>query len=321
MSKTKKNINASSKKKQKNSNVLFDSKITTLRKKLEQTKQAMHQKDEELISYKKQLLRMNQLVQKMIEKMDGDMEKLHRLHDRLVPDQFPSINNCQFSFKFKPAIKGEGKDFYQVVPIKGKKMHFGIILSSCSSFGISSLLFSSRAKMMSQMDIKNANPADFLKNLSKEVHYEKEFESKKNEVDIFYAVMSRKTFKLSYCCVGLVNAFFYTHSKKSVTELSPTSSFFDINSSSHFVNKKISLNPRDQLIICSPGVALSKNKKGELFGKKELTRIIKENKTLGAHRLRNKIIYALKNHNKDTTIHRDQSVFVLEITDKILKLA
>ena len=85
-------------------------------------------------------------------------------------------------------------------------------------------------------------------------------------------------------------------------------------------SRKINLNPKDHLILCSPGVVECLNTRGEPFGIHRLKQIILNAEEPGAHLMRNQILYAVKSFSKDKEINRDQSIFVMEIRDKILRL-
>lgn len=292
-----------------------DHKIEELKNKIKDLSQEITHKDNLIKKFQEQLSSSNELVLKLTRQVDMDLHKLYSLHENLIPTHFPSIPNCAFSFKFISSPKGTGKDFYQVIPLK--KMHFGVIISSCASHILSALLFSSRLKLIPKY--KNAQPADVLQTLAKEVHDQHRHASIK--IDIFYSVMNRRTYKLSYCSIGQIYGFLYCFSTKKIQELKSSSPYFNINNLHDFSNQKISFNPRDRLILCSPGIVEALNKKGQKFGVERLKQTIQNVTTPGPHQLRNEIIYSVQSFTKDHKIGRDQSIVVMEIKDRILKLA
>lgn len=316
----KKSTSSKKKKTSKDTHIILDRQLNTLRNKIDKYEEDLEKKNLDIKKYKNHLYKCNAFIVKLTSQIEENLEHLHSFHHNLVPDQLPLIPNCTFSFTFNASYKGVGKDFFQVNPIQNKKMHFNIIMSSCASHIISSLLFSSRIKAMSQLGVKISQPSELLKVLASEMHKKKAFKKDIKSIDLFYAIMNRKTFKLSYCSVGNITSFLFSHATKKLTELPPLAPIFDLDSVSSISNKKISFNPKDQLIICSPGVLSTVNKKGEAFGKKRLIEAIHSVDGSGAHYLKNHIMHLVKFHSKSKTVSRDQSIIVMEIEDKILKL-
>ena len=296
---------------------LEDSQITALKKKIKDLSDEMKKKDLIIKNFKTQFSSGSEIVLKLTQQVDRDLQNLYSLHENLIPLKFPSIPNCEFSFKFVSAPKGEGKDFYQVFPLK--KMRFGVMMSSCVSHIVSSLLFSSRLKLMSKMENKSAPPGEILQMLSEEMGAAPH--SSSMNVDIFYAVMNRKTYRLAYSSVGQVKSFVYSASTKKIKELEPSRSSLNKEPDNPFLSQKVSFNSRDRLILCSPGVIQALNKKGEPFGEERLKEAILAVKTPGPHQLRSEIFHALKAFSQNKKPKRDQSVIVMEIKDRILKLA
>ena len=174
---------------------------------------------------------------------------------------------------------------------------------------------------MSKIENKTTPPADVLEALAREMHIQYQNSSQAMEVDLFYAIMNRKTYKLSYCSAGRIDSFVYCFSTKEVRELKPSADYFNKGSAHEFSNQKISFNPRDRLILCTPGVVETLNQKGEPFGKERLKQTIQSVRGTGPHQLRSEIFYALKSFSQRDLVKRDQSVIVMEIKDRILKLA
>jgi len=298
----------------KNSNILKH-KTESLQKKIKDLMQELHLKETVIQGYKKQLSLSDKLILKLTHQVDSDLQTLYRLYENLIPTQLPYIPDCEFSCKFLSSPKGTGKDFYQVIPFK--KRNFGLIMSSCVSHIISSLLFSSRLKLAARADSKNLQPHDFLLNLRKEIHEQQKNTEIDTKIDIFYSIIDQKKYTLSYCLAGSIYSFLYSFDTKKIHDLHPLSSSFNTE---HVKSHKINLNPKDHLILCSPGVVECLNEQGEPFGVTRLKQIIHSAEEPGAHLMRNQILYAIKSFYKDQEISRDQSIFVMEIRDKILRL-
>jgi len=86
-------------------------------------------------------------------------------------------------------------------------MRFGIMMASSSGHGMASLLMSVLLKMTTQIEArKGMAPEQVLKGMTEEI------QSKLNNNDranVFYAVVDRRRFELSYSSSGGVLAFLY----------------------------------------------------------------------------------------------------------------
>ena len=300
----------------KNTDNVLKHKTEDLQKKIKELMEELHLKETVVQEYKKQLSLSDKLILKLTHQVDSDLQTLYRLYENLIPTQLPYIPDCEFSCKFLSSPKGIGKDFYQVIPFKRRK--FGLIMSSCVSHIVSSLLFSSRLKLISRTI--NLQPHDFLLTLSKEMNEQQKNIETDAKIDIFYSVIDQKKYTLSYCLAGSIYSFLYSFETKKIHELHPLSSKFNIKQLSSVKSRKINLNPKDHLILCSPGVVECLNEQGETFGLDRLKQVIHSTKEPGAHLMRNHILHDVKSFCKDQEINRDQSIFVMEIRDKILRL-
>ena len=308
--------NKKPKKKLKNTNNVLKHKTEDLQKTIKELMQELHLKETTIQEYKKQLSLSDKLILKLTHQVDSDLQVLYRLYENLIPTQLPYIPDCEFSCKFLSSPKGVGKDFYQVIPFK--RRNFGLIMSSCVSHIISSLLFSSRLKL--GVRTTNLQPHDFLLTLSKEINEQQKNTETDTKIDIFYSIIDQKKYTLSYCSAGSIHSFLYSFDTQKIHDLHPLSSKFNIKQLSDTKSRKVNLNPKDHLILCSPGVTECLNEQGEAFGVNRLKQIILNAEEPGAHLMRNQILYAIKSFSKDQEIKRDQSIFVMEIRDKILRL-
>ena len=85
--------------------------IEELQNKIKALTQEMSQKDARIKKFQEQLALSNDMVVQLTQQVDRDLQKLSRLHENLIPTQFPSIPNCEFSFKFVSALKEREKTF------------------------------------------------------------------------------------------------------------------------------------------------------------------------------------------------------------------
>ncbi len=274
------------------------------------------QQDRIMKEYKETIEQSNSTIQDIMDKLSMEFKLANQIHRVLLPVDMPVIPHCEFSYKFRPAeVAGPGKDFYQIVPYSDK--YFSIIMSSCLSHSLSALLFSARLKMMSVSTKEHTiKPDVFVSHLLKQM--EKDFKhispsQKKSlnilpdNIDLFYGTVNQKTYQLSYCLLGNIMVFVQNFKAKKVQLLSETKNKIS--------PKKVHLNSKDRLIICSPGIAHALEKKHSL-----LKNIIEKEYQSPVHELRNRILFELDQFCQGTPRSRDQSILVMGLKSQILKL-
>ena len=295
------------------------------KKKYEELSCLLKEKEQVLENYKELIDQSNQTIKEVMEKLSQELNTAHQIHKILLPVDLPVVAGCEFSFKFCPALKTSlSKDFYEVFAYPSSKS-FALIMSSCSSHALSALLFSARLKMMSQQGRggKSLSPKEFISHLIQEIKQDLSegflgsnadpFLDKK--ICLFYAVISQKTWQMSYFLAGDITALLWhaEDGKVEVLKSGANSLLTPIKT------KTLSLNGRDRFILCSPGVLKSRAPDGEEYGLSALLKLCE--RAGSVHELRNKILYALKSFAEGRPLERDQSILVMEVKSKILKLA
>ena len=289
-----------------------------------------------LSEYKKTVRDSNKLIKEAMNKLNTELKMAEQIHKLLLPVELPIIPNCEFSFKFHPSDQsGGGKDFYEVSPDRESKK-FSIIMSSCSSYALSSLLLSARLKIKTHSTYLNdIKPEQFVRSLMNEVSSDisaakKQQKNQKTRplytlpkaLDLFYSVIDEKTYNMSYCLIGKIKVFVQFAKTGKIKILNPCISSSKLDTKEKLKSKGVSLDRGDRVIVCSPGILNCHDLYGETYSLIALKEIIQSQKSgTTVHDLRNNIMYELKQFCKGCPIPRDQSVLVMEIKKHILKLA
>ena len=306
-------------KKDNNSTIpILEYKAEELQEKIKELSLSLKFKEDVIQKFKEQLKMADQAISHLNQEVNFNLQTIHKLHENLIPTRFPNISDCEFSYKFIPCFTGKGKDFYQVIPLQRK--HFGLLMSSCVSHILSSLLFSSRLRLMESKNYKTLHPSEVILNLSQEMKKEEGTQEMEDQIDIFYSVLNQKKYSLSYFSVGNIYAFIYSFNNKEINELKSSTSYFNKDEIEQASSHKVTLQPRDHFILCSPGIVHGTQEKKESLGVQKLKEIICNSSEAGAHSLRNHILYQVKKFYGNKEIYRDQSVLVMEVRDKILRL-
>lgn len=165
---------------------------------------------------------------------------------------------------------------------------------------------------------KGAEPHNIMKQMAAELVPNIESGSR---ADIFYGLVDRRNYELSYCRLGDVVALHHSFSDGELKSLESTGQPMTVQFDGEVRSKILALNPRDKLILCSPGVVDSKSLQGEAFGLARLSRSVVEGGKKGVHEVRNQILYDVQKFTSGQEPPCDLTVVVVEVKDKVIKLA
>ncbi|RME17330.1 MAG: sigmaB regulation protein RsbU [Bdellovibrio sp.] len=288
-------------------------------KRIQELEAEVAQREQDLKLYREELEKANQKLEGLLEKIQRELDVAKRLHHYLVPTELPHIPGFEISTKFVPSYV-QGGDCFDLFEHEDKA-RFGLLLTSASGHTMSALLLTVILKLTGQMEARKGAPPDqVLGTLIQEVLPQI---PQGDEADLFYGVCDRRHFEFSYCLVGNIYAYYLPSSpdqKEPVQTLSsctgPLRGSFDHNMKSF----QLSLHPRDRLVFCTRGIVEALSPQGEPFGEERLLGLLNENKQ-NVHDLRQEIFYQVQKFSQIKEPRRDQTVVVLEVKDRIIKLA
>ena len=205
-------------------------------------------------------------------------------------------------------------DFFDVVKIKNS-MSFGILLASCSTYAITSLFLSSFLKSFPHL--KNYKTAkDFLSFVAKKISSSL---AKKEKIHLFYGIVSRSSLELDYCLVGDIFVGHKTQGNEFNVLPSCTPHLYK-EEKIQLKGGKLILQPKDILLLCSPGVAQKTNKKGRQFGEDNIVKAASKKKSAGVLETRQNVLFACNEFGKSKASEKDCTVLAVKATSSILKV-
>ena len=276
-------------------------------------------KDQDLKIYRKELSQANSRIETLVSQGNELLLQSLRVQKFLVPTEFPNIHGFEFSTKFIPSSISGG-DYFDIFEHQDK-MRFGLFLSSASSYGMSALFLSILMKVTYETgDGNRKSPKKLLIKIFNQM--KSEGIQPKDHSSLFYALFDRRKFKMIYCNVGQPIALHYQAAEDRIQLLSGSvESFYCDREISDYKleDQVVDLNPKDKLVFCSVGFLSLTNSEGQSWGLDQMLSIIKQNVQKGVHDLRNEIFYQSSQFSKDRP--RDLSVIVIEVKERIMKLA
>ena len=287
-------------------------KDSVLLNQISSLKKRTKEQEKLLKTYEEVLKKSNKDIERITQDLQDSLALISSIHRQLIPTELPKIPHFKFSYKFLPTSIGVSGDFFDIIPLKDP-LKFGVLLSSCNTYAITSLFLSTILKSSTKLkEIKSSK--DFMIYLADCLH---DSFPKKESIHLFFGVIDRRRFTLDYCIAGDVFAGLKT--ADSVSVLKPSSKILHKDFKTSFKSKTIDLNPKNALILCSPGVIQKENQKGKHFGLDQIVKSISK-KSLGVLEIRQNILFKVRQFGKGKASTQDQTVLVIKVKDRILKL-
>lgn len=273
-------------------------------------------KDQIIESYREELVSANARLEGLIGQISQELKVASAIHKTLVPTEFPNIQGFEFSTKFLPSMIAGG-DYFDVFSHQDR-MKFSLLLSCSSGHAMSALFLSVLLKFTSQMAARRSSEIgnlvkDILSTLQSEM-------GEMTSADLFYAVVDRRRYEMDYVRLGNIVGLHIT-GEGEMSLLAASGPLILRDSSTDVASHKLSLNPRDRLVVCSRGVIEAKNLKGEAFGLERLSRVLADAHRRTVHEIRNEVLIQLKSFTKGADLQRDLTILAVEVRDRVIKLA
>lgn len=292
-------------------------KITQLEERIRELESELEQRDRDLSLFRTELTKANLQLEKFIKQVAQELKIAGLIQKALVPTEFPNIPGFEFSTKFVPSPLSGG-DYFDIFEHEDK-FRFGIVVANSSGYSMSALFLSVLLKMTGQLEARKGLPPDQILGLmAKELVPNIQSSDRAN---VFYAVIDRRGFELSYSGAGQIIALLYSYADNKLRRLDGLTSSFTKDFNGVFTTETLSLNPRDRVILCSEGVIKALNQNGETFGEERLYRAVLSAPRLGVHELRNEILFQVEKFIDEKPIPQDLTVVVTEVKDRVIKLA
>lgn len=277
----------------------------------------LSERERDLAYYRSELTKANSKLETLIAQINRELRSAHHVQKALVPTEFPNIPGFEFSTKFLPSLI-MGGDYFDIFE-HDDRFRFGVVVASSSGHAMSALFLSVLLKLAGQMEArKGADPHVALTKFAQELVPNIEGDA---EAHVLYAVMDRRRYDLAICRAGGVIALHQDSATGKVRTIDSVIPSFSKDFQTKLTSQTISLNPKDRVVFCTQGILEIANLEGEVFGLERLVKTILQGPKHGVHELRNHIIYTAQKYGGGQELPRDLTVVVLEVKDRVIKLA
>ncbi len=294
-----------------------DKKIDALQERIEELEQEVQEREKDVQLFRDELRTANKKLEYLISELNQDLKTLLALQKVLIPTEIPNIPGFEFSTKFIPSMQ-TGGDYFDIFEHEDKA-HFGLIVACSSGPMMSALLLSILLKLTGQMEARSgAQPNVVLKKVINDLVPQMD---EGCSADLLYGMFDRRNFEFIYSRLGDVVALRYDYGEAELKTLSKQQSPVVPGFDAEFDCEAVQLHPRDKLIFCSKGIYEVKNLEGKVYGQDRLFKSIFEASGKSVHELRNHILYQVQKFLGGQEPPRDMTVVVMEVKDKVIKLA
>ena len=270
----------------------------------------IHLKDQELMLYKQELLKFSHQLDNVMIQIAGDVDLLKKIQKVLTPTEIPNIPGFEFSRKFVYGSR-YGGDYFDIFEHEDK-LKFGVLLSSSSGYAMSALFLSLVLKVSHLMEAKKGlAPEKVLEQISAEL---KSTAKTNDETQAFYGVIDRRDLTLNFCAVGRIKGFLQIPGRH-LQMISSDSPALGPSTSPYFQSATVELEPKSRVLLVSDGIL-------DVLSTDQISQCLQ---TLAAssevHDVRNEILLKCQLVSGLDTPLRDQTVVVIEVKDRVIKLA
>lgn len=296
---------------------LKDENINALKLRIRELEQEVTDRERDLSLYRKELSEANSKLEKLLVRLDHEINLAHEIQRVLIPTELPHISGFEFSSKFIPGQKSGG-DYFDIFE-HVDRFRFSILIASSNGYGLSALLLSLLLKLSGQLGAKKGMPPDeLIHHVSHDLGSQM---SGQDHIHLFYGVIDRRNFEMTYSSVGQVLGIHQSHVTNQLTLLEGDSEPLGPQTLYQKSSMRLMLNPRDRLVFCTPGLVNLSNSEGEFFGKDKIIKAVMDMGHPGVHEIRNEIIFQMEKFSGSREIDRDVTVVVTEVKDRVIKLA
>lgn len=266
-------------------------------------------KNSEIIIYRQELMKISQKLDSLMSQVSDDTKVLSQVQKLLVPTEVPTIPGFEISRKFVYGSK-IGGDYFDIFEHEDK-MRFGVLVACSSGYAMSALFMSLILKVSHVLEAKKGNlPDKIMQQIADEM---KKLAKPDDLTSVFYAVIDRRDFSLQFCSAGKISGV-YLAPQKPIQVLRSSHSAFGQQFSEKLSLAKLDLDAKARLCVMTEGLT-------DVLSTEDIAKIMTDNVKNGVHDLRNEILFQAQRKSKLEEPLRDQTVVVIEVKDRVIKLA
>ncbi|MBC7421607.1 MAG: SpoIIE family protein phosphatase [Bdellovibrio sp.] len=280
-----------------------------LKNKISELEEMLQIKNIEVMTYRQELTKFSQKLDSLMSQIAGDMKMLAKVQKALTPTELPNIPGFEISRKFVYGTQSGG-DYFDVFEHEDK-FRFGLLVASSSGYAMSASFLSLILKVSHVLEAKKGNPPDrILQGIAEDL---KPLAGPNDLTHAFYAVIDRRDYSLKFCSAGNIGAYYMARGKP-LQSMKSTLSPFGQQFTGQLACAAIELEPRSRVCIVTNGLT-------DVLGSDTIVKIMNDTAKAGVHDLRNELLFQAQQKTGLAEPLRDQTVVVIDVKDRVIKLA
>ncbi len=250
--------------------------------------------------------RLYEEIERQERRLERDLSLARELQSRLLPQTPPKLSHLDVAAKFVPA-RTIGGDLYDFIPYSMSRL--GIAIGDVSGKGAPAAIYAALVSgiLRSHAPIE-PSPSEMLSavNLSlAERRVEAQF------VSIIYAVWDDAHRSLTVSNSGLPRPIHVHAGKNEVIEA--TGLPLGLFDEAEYDEFQFRMKPGDMFVFFSDGILDARSRKGDLFGRGRVERIIEENASNSAAQVVDALFKAVADHSAGVETFDDQTVVAIRV--------
>jgi len=239
-------------------------------------------------------------------RLERDLALARELQGRLLPQARPKLAHLDVAAKFVPA-RAIGGDLYDFIPYSLSRL--GVVIGDVSGKGAPAAIYAALVSgiLRSHAPIE-PSPAEMLSavNLSlAERRIEAQF------VSLIYAVWDDEQRTLTVANSGLPRPIYVHGGKNEVIEA--TGLPLGLFDEAEYDEFRFRMKPGEMFVFFSDGILDARNRKGELFGRRRVEKIISECTEKSADCVVDSLFKAVAEHSAGVETFDDQTVVAIRV--------
>jgi len=231
-----------------------------------------------------------------------------------MPEVIPQITGFDIAAMTVMA-KEVGGDFFDVIPfeiIALDKGTLGLIVADVSGKGVPAALFMALSRIVVRVNaLWHRDPAKAIFDSNNIIAQD----SKSGMfVTLFFGTLKEKDRTLTYVNAGHNPPVLFRSRDGTIEELMPTGIVLGAVENREYYSESVTISPDDVLVMYTDGVTESINAQEELFGEERLYAILRENSTLPAREIIDRILSGIVEFTGDMPQFDDITLLVIKGT-------
>jgi len=234
----------------------------------------------------------------------------HKIQEGLLPQSIPEYSNFEIGAFSQPA-RMVGGDYYDFFTLdKENNQFFGVNITDIVGKGIPAALIMALFKGILQSSVKNNLSASEVFNSINDLIYQNNLV--KNFIPGVYCIFDNESKKMTYTNAGHEIPLIYYHEKDEFKEMNlggfPLGGFSDVE----YEEESIQLNKDDFVILFTDGAPEAYNTSKQPFGLEEMKNLIRQNKSLSAQGLVDKLKEKILLYSQGVKQHDDITIVIIK---------